>query len=42
MQDDLMQECITVEEAMRVAAELKLGNELNANEKSLVVSIIML
>jgi len=37
MQEDLMQEGITVEEAMKVATELKLGIELKSQDKQLVV-----
>lgn len=37
MQDDLVQMGLTVNEAMNVAANLKLGSELNAHEKKLVV-----
>jgi len=40
MQEDLMQEGLTVDEAMKVAAELKLGLELKSQNKQLVVMLL--
>lgn len=37
MQQDLYQPMLTVREAMKVAADLKLGNDLNNDEKNEVV-----
>ncbi|GBP91474.1 ATP-binding cassette sub-family G member 4 [Eumeta japonica] len=39
MQDDLLQPRLTVHEAMRIAADLKLGSELGRAEKELIVRI---
>ncbi|XP_077298624.1 ATP-binding cassette subfamily G member 4-like [Arctopsyche grandis] len=41
MQDDLIQSGITVEEAMNIAANLKLGSELKQDEKFLVIEEIL-
>lgn len=37
MQEDLVQLYLTVAESMQIAANLKLGDELKASEKQLVV-----
>lgn len=37
MQQDLYQPMLTIREAMKVAADLKLGNDLNNDEKNEVV-----
>lgn len=38
MQDDLLQPRLSVQEAMKIAANLKLGKELGNAEKELIVS----
>lgn len=38
MQQDLYQPMLTVREAMKVAADLKLGNDLNNDEKNELVN----
>lgn len=38
MQQDLYQPMLTVREAMKVAADLKLGNDLNNEEKNELVN----
>ena len=38
MQDDLLQPRLSVQESMRIAANLKLGKELGKAEKELIVS----
>jgi hypothetical protein len=37
MQEDLIQSFLTVQEAMEIAANLKLGDELKFSEKQLAV-----
>lgn len=39
MQDDILQPRLTVNESLKIAAELKLGSELGKAEKALVVSV---
>ncbi|XP_059055462.1 ATP-binding cassette sub-family G member 1-like isoform X2 [Achroia grisella] len=41
MQDDLLQPRLTVQESMRIAADLKLGKELGKPEKELIVEEIL-
>ncbi|XP_075974665.1 ATP-binding cassette sub-family G member 1-like isoform X2 [Anticarsia gemmatalis] len=41
MQDDLLQPRLTVQESMRIAADLKLGKELGRAEKELIVEEIL-
>ncbi|XP_013185297.1 ATP-binding cassette subfamily G member 4 [Amyelois transitella] len=41
MQDDLLQPRLTVQESMRVAADLKLGKELGRAEKELIIEEIL-
>ncbi|CAH2107999.1 unnamed protein product [Euphydryas editha] len=41
MQDDLLQPLITVQEAMTIAADLKLGNDINKETKTIIVEEII-
>ncbi|KPJ21576.1 hypothetical protein RR48_00598 [Papilio machaon] len=39
MQEDLLQPLITVREAMAMAADLKLGSDMTAHRKAVIVSV---
>lgn len=42
MQEDLLQPLITVQEAMNIAADLKLGTEMSSRKKRVVVRLLFL